>query len=124
MKEYTDEISFKYSEKQRAPAWCDRVLWYGDIVKKVIFYTRHELLSSDHRPVSGFFEINVKIILLEARQKVARDIVKDFDRTENQMIPHCSLSANRLDFGTVFMNHPKTQTITVTNETSIFVSLN
>ncbi|KAL3642003.1 Type IV inositol polyphosphate 5-phosphatase 7 [Castilleja foliolosa] len=41
-------------EKRRTPAWCDRILWYGDGLQQ-LSYTRGESRFSDHRPVSSVF---------------------------------------------------------------------
>ncbi|XP_022867122.1 type IV inositol polyphosphate 5-phosphatase 6-like [Olea europaea var. sylvestris] len=41
-------------EKRRTPAWCDRILWYGDGLQQ-LSYVRGESRFSDHRPVSSIF---------------------------------------------------------------------
>ncbi|EAS28720.3 SacI domain and endonuclease/exonuclease/phosphatase [Coccidioides immitis RS] len=43
------------SEKRRIPAWCDRVLWKGEILNQVEYNTA-PLKFSDHRPVYAVFE--------------------------------------------------------------------
>ena len=58
----TGTNNYDTSEKHRAPAWCDRVLWKAPDVT-LLSYGRHELLSSDHRPVSATFEVKVKKII-------------------------------------------------------------
>ncbi|KAL6722134.1 hypothetical protein ACLMJK_001241 [Lecanora helva] len=50
------------SEKRRAPAWCDRILYRGAGKIKQTHYQRHELRVSDHRPVSGRFRMRIKAI--------------------------------------------------------------
>ena len=67
-----DVRSDKYdtSEKNRAPAWCDRILYRGTGNIKQLEYRRHELQVSDHRPVSGIFQIRVKTISYEKRSQV------------------------------------------------------
>eukprot|EP01132_Coremiostelium_polycephalum_P002758 gene2758-3432_t len=47
------------SEKNRTPSWCDRILYRGDTLKQ-INYCRHELMESDHRPVSALFLLEAK----------------------------------------------------------------
>ncbi|XP_047332815.1 type IV inositol polyphosphate 5-phosphatase 7-like [Impatiens glandulifera] len=41
-------------EKRRTPAWCDRILWFGQGVHQ-LSYVRGESRFSDHRPVYGIF---------------------------------------------------------------------
>ncbi|PKI56030.1 hypothetical protein CRG98_023570 [Punica granatum] len=46
-------------EKRRTPAWCDRILWYGEGLHQ-LSYVRGESKFSDHRPVYGFFWAEVE----------------------------------------------------------------
>ncbi|KAL5251090.1 hypothetical protein ACHWQZ_G016717 [Mnemiopsis leidyi] len=66
------------SEKFRSPAWCDRVLWrckeryrYMDNLSpgKLLFYGNTEIKTSDHRPVLGVVDIEVRQI--DSAQKLA-----------------------------------------------------
>ncbi|KAJ6760127.1 I INOSITOL POLYPHOSPHATE 5-PHOSPHATASE putative-RELATED [Salix purpurea] len=41
-------------EKKRAPAWCDRIIWFGEGLKQKE-YSRGESRLSDHRPVRAIF---------------------------------------------------------------------
>ena len=56
--------NYDTSEKKRAPAWCDRILSRGPHQKRLkqLNYRRHEVRVSDHRPVSGLFQMTVKSI--------------------------------------------------------------
>ena len=47
------------SAKQRAPAWCDRVLWRASTAVVLRAYGRHDVRESDHRPVSALLEVDV-----------------------------------------------------------------
>ncbi|KAH7331051.1 hypothetical protein KP509_20G013300 [Ceratopteris richardii] len=44
----------KFGQKRRTPAWCDRILWYGNGLKQ-LEYVRAESSFSDHRPVYAVF---------------------------------------------------------------------
>ncbi|KAK6921567.1 Endonuclease/exonuclease/phosphatase [Dillenia turbinata] len=48
-------------EKRRAPAWCDRIIWYGNGMKQQE-YSRGESKLSDHRPVKAIFTADVEIL--------------------------------------------------------------
>ena len=66
------------SEKCRAPAWTDRVLFRkrregGQNPGKVVYYGRAELKQSDHRPVIAFIDIDI----LETRVDRARTVLED-----------------------------------------------
>ncbi|KAL8472073.1 hypothetical protein ACS0TY_028702 [Phlomoides rotata] len=55
----------KSKRKRRTPAWCDRILWYGDGIEQ-LSYIRGESRFSDHRPVCAVFAIEVEV---EVRNK-------------------------------------------------------
>ncbi|BAU00758.1 hypothetical protein VIGAN_10237800 [Vigna angularis var. angularis] len=46
-------------EKRRTPAWCDRILWYGEGLHQ-LSYVRGESRFSDHKPVYGIFSAEVE----------------------------------------------------------------
>jgi hypothetical protein len=61
-----------YSEKQRKPAWTDRILWmtHEDSFKDVTLSTQQlsyrnypDYKNSDHKPVSASFEVKVRMFL-------------------------------------------------------------
>ncbi|MFS8028178.1 putative Endonuclease/exonuclease/phosphatase superfamily [Helianthus anomalus] len=53
-------IGTKGGKKNRAPAWCDRIIWTGEGLKQLL-YTRSETRLSDHRPVKSMFSTEVKV---------------------------------------------------------------
>ncbi|KAI5293468.1 hypothetical protein KEM52_005515 [Ascosphaera acerosa] len=66
------------SEKKRAPAWCDRLLYRGAGRVKQFEYRRHENMASDHRPVSGLFRIRIKTVRAKDRAEVFELCRKDW----------------------------------------------
>ncbi|CAO3615901.1 unnamed protein product [Mucor hiemalis] len=63
------------SEKKRIPAWCDRVLYRAPSTLTNLYYRRHEVRASDHRPISAGFTIPIKSIIPEMKDQV-RELVK------------------------------------------------
>ncbi|KAJ4707549.1 Type I inositol polyphosphate 5-phosphatase [Melia azedarach] len=57
---YSGGAPSRSGEKQRTPAWCDRILWYGKGVKQISYF-RSESKFSDHRPVSALFSTQVEL---------------------------------------------------------------
>ncbi|XP_038719839.1 type IV inositol polyphosphate 5-phosphatase 9 [Tripterygium wilfordii] len=55
------DVYFGFTQKWRAPAWCDRIIWYGEGLKKYL-YTRGESNLSDHRPVKAIFTAEVGVL--------------------------------------------------------------
>ncbi|KAL5546294.1 hypothetical protein UlMin_005981 [Ulmus minor] len=51
----------KSREKQRTPAWCDRILWKGEGLKQ-LWYVRGESKFSDHRPVYSLFSAQIDLV--------------------------------------------------------------
>ncbi|PAN41113.1 hypothetical protein PAHAL_8G015100 [Panicum hallii] len=47
-------------KKRRTPAWCDRILWYGEGIVQ-LSYVRGESKFSDHRPVCSVFIVEVAV---------------------------------------------------------------
>lgn len=79
------------SEKKRAPAWCDRVLYRGQGKIKEVEYRRHEVRASDHRPVSAAFKIRVKSILPRERA-VAWDLCQqEFHEEKRKVVSEARL---------------------------------
>ncbi|ETN44694.1 uncharacterized protein HMPREF1541_10364 [Cyphellophora europaea CBS 101466] len=70
--------NYDSSDKKRAPAWCDRLLYRGPGRIKQVEYRRHEVRVSDHRPVSGIFKIRLKTIDHKKRAKVKEECLQEF----------------------------------------------
>ena len=73
------------SEKRRAPAWCDRILYRGLGKVKMEEYRRWEVRVSDHRPVSGRLKMRVKTVDEAKRGKVWEVCQREFEAVRNRV---------------------------------------
>jgi len=83
--------NYDSSEKKRAPAWCDRLLYRGPGKIKQTEYRRHEIRVSDHRPVSGVFKIRVKTIDPWKRAKVKDECYDRFTEVSRKLAEKASV---------------------------------
>jgi hypothetical protein len=64
-------------------------------------YERHEVLSSDHRPVSAGFTLDFRVIDVRSRNRVVQHIHRDLKRRENALRPRQSVSSLAVKLGPV-----------------------
>lgn len=74
------------SEKKRSPAWCDRLLFRGRGRIRQLEYRRHEVRVSDHRPVTGRFELVVKKTVPKERAKVWMECQQEFEDAKDREV--------------------------------------
>ncbi|KAJ9109144.1 hypothetical protein QFC21_000472 [Naganishia friedmannii] len=79
---------YDQSQKQRTPAWCDRVLWKTrtDEYVDCIEYRRYEAMVSDHRPVSAHFNLTIKEIDPDRYAKVRKQVADEWFQQEGALI--------------------------------------
>jgi endonuclease/exonuclease/phosphatase family metal-dependent hydrolase len=65
--------NYDTSEKNRIPAWTDRILWKGSSLRQTA-YDSAPLRFSDHRPVYGTFECEIKIIQEEKKATLSQQL--------------------------------------------------
>ncbi|EHA23337.1 hypothetical protein ASPNIDRAFT_37344 [Aspergillus niger ATCC 1015] len=88
----TDE--YDSSDKKRAPAWCDRVLYRGLGRVRQLEYRRHEVRASDHRPVSATFKLRVKTVLPTERAGTWESCQQEFQNEKRRLASEARSLAN------------------------------
>jgi hypothetical protein len=76
------------SEKHRAPAWCDRILWRSRDAARITQreYRRYEVNVSDHRPISASFDLTVKTIDRSEREKRKKELERTWVAVEERLL--------------------------------------
>ncbi len=104
------------SEKARAPAWTDRILWRGDHTQQTTYRSHMSLTISDHKPVSSVFRADMKVVDRAAYRRVYEDVMKKLDRLENEFLPQVTVETTEVTFdGEVRFLEPRVRSLTVAN---------
>lgn len=103
------------SEKHRAPAWCDRILWKGDRIVQLAYTSCMALQLSDHKPVYGIFMAGIKTKDEQRYKKVHEDVLKRVDKYENDNQPQITVEQTDIDFGRIQFNETYIRDFTVAN---------
>ncbi|ORZ41337.1 Endonuclease/exonuclease/phosphatase [Catenaria anguillulae PL171] len=98
------------SEKRRTPAWCDRILWHlpatsPEAVQPNRYMGHFGYLDSDHRPVSASLSVQVAVIDPIQLDDVTRDILREHDKWENELIPEANVLPAIVDLGALRLLH-------------------
>ncbi|XP_063218257.1 type II inositol 1,4,5-trisphosphate 5-phosphatase [Bacillus rossius redtenbacheri] len=89
------------SEKNRAPAWCDRILWKGEGIQQVAYRSHPELKISDHKAVSAVFDSQVRVIDAVKYRRIHEEVMKKLDKLENEFLPQVMVDNTEVIFDTV-----------------------
>jgi phosphatidylinositol-bisphosphatase len=114
---------FDTSEKKRTPGWTDRIFYKGksrDFLT-VKYYGKHDLLMSDHRPVSLFSELEVKCIIDYKYREVRDALSNEYDQIRGKMVnevvttSEIDLSDENFQFSDVRYGIAQNKVLTLTN---------
>ena len=103
------------SEKARAPAWTDRVLWRGEHIEQTAYRSHWELKISDHKPVSAVFNSGMKVVDPVRYRKIYEDVMKELDKMENEFLPQVAVDTTEIIFDKVRFVEPQSMGLAVAN---------
>lgn len=115
---------FDTSEKARAPAWCDRILYRGKGIHQVGYRSHMEYRMSDHKPVSALFKSDIAVIDEGKQKRVQEEVFKLMDKLENEILPQVTVDQTEVLFGMVKFKEPVTREIIVANTGQVPVEFN
>jgi inositol polyphosphate 5-phosphatase INPP5B/F len=103
------------SEKNRAPAWCDRILWKGTRIEQIAYKSVMELRMSDHKPVYGIFIAYILTRDDQKFKKIHEEVLKTVDKYENDNQPQITVAETDLDFGVIRFHELYSRELLVAN---------
>ncbi|KRT85816.1 hypothetical protein AMK59_1973 [Oryctes borbonicus] len=115
---------FDSSEKARAPAWCDRILYRGKGMHQMVYRSHMEYRMSDHKPVSALFRSEIAVIDETKQKKVQEEVFKLMDKLENEILPQVTVDQTEVLFGLVKFKEPVAREIIVANTGQVPVEFN
>ncbi|XP_061397193.1 type II inositol 1,4,5-trisphosphate 5-phosphatase-like [Musca vetustissima] len=107
--------NYDSSEKQRAPAYCDRILWKGSRITQLAYNSVMDIRQSDHKPVYAVFRVSIKTRDDHLYKKVHEEVLKLLDKRENESQPQINVEKTIIDFGIVRFNETVVSDFTVSN---------
>ncbi|KAH8550863.1 Endonuclease/exonuclease/phosphatase, partial [Umbelopsis sp. PMI_123] len=124
------------SEKRRAPAWTDRVLWrkarahlephaaagHHSDIQLTSYSSCMDLMMSDHKPVNAIMHLKARKIDTEKQAQVKADIVKLVTEHRDDRGPDGRISNSFVEFGDVEFMTQKKVSITLENTGQLVAS--
>lgn len=106
---------FDTSEKARAPAWTDRILWRGKGIHQIAYRSHMDLKISDHKPVSAVFKSEISVVDQAKYRKVHEEVLKKMDKLENEFLPQVTVDPTEIIFDLVKFREPQYRDIIIAN---------
>ncbi|KAH9445847.1 hypothetical protein Pst134EB_023680 [Puccinia striiformis f. sp. tritici] len=97
--------NFDTSEKQRIPAYTDRILYLpgrmNDI--QILSYDSYPSISlSDHKPVGSTLTMRIYTVMKEKRDQMQNELLRELDGLENEALPDLKVEPEGIEFN--FLN--------------------
>ncbi|KAH9455354.1 hypothetical protein Pst134EA_022824 [Puccinia striiformis f. sp. tritici] len=97
--------NFDASEKQRIPAYTDRILYLpgrmNDI--QILSYDSYPSISlSDHKPVGSTLTMRIYTVMKEKRDQMQNELLRELDGLENEALPDLKVEPEGIEFN--FLN--------------------
>jgi phosphatidylinositol-bisphosphatase len=83
----TYDIKAKSAKKKRDPAWCDRILFRGDVVQ-LSYNACSSVMTSDHKPVYAEFRVEVKRCDKVLKATLLQSIQDKLDALHGDSLPN------------------------------------
>uniref|UniRef100_A0A915HM72 Inositol polyphosphate-related phosphatase domain-containing protein n=1 Tax=Romanomermis culicivorax TaxID=13658 RepID=A0A915HM72_ROMCU len=103
------------SEKCRAPAWTDRILWIGDGIEQLHYDSVPSLKLSDHKPVYSLFQAKIRRINDAKYSKIYESALREADRIENEYLPQVKIDKLEFHFKDVKFFEPQSDNCVIKN---------
>ncbi|XP_063977656.1 inositol polyphosphate 5-phosphatase OCRL [Diachasmimorpha longicaudata] len=103
------------SEKGRAPAWCDRILWKGDSITSIKYRSHPDLRISDHKPVSAIFDAQIRVIDMTKYRKIHEEVMKKLDKLENEFLPQVMVDTTEIIFDVLKFRERSSKELIIAN---------
>ncbi|XP_065223598.1 type II inositol 1,4,5-trisphosphate 5-phosphatase [Planococcus citri] len=103
------------SEKNRAPAWCDRILWKGDKIRQTAYRSHPSLKTSDHKPVSALFDADIRVIDVTKYRKIHEEVMKKLDKLENEFLPQVMVDTTEIIFDNIYFLESQSKDLIIAN---------
>ncbi|KAG5437288.1 hypothetical protein PCANB_001081 [Pneumocystis canis] len=106
---------FDSSEKMRVPSWTDRILWKSKGISVKNYRSYMNNVMSDHKPISTELDARIEVLFMNDYMKLRNSLIKEYQSSENKMVPMINISINHLDFENVVYLQSRTKVIRIDN---------
>ncbi|WAR61644.1 hypothetical protein PtB15_12B334 [Puccinia triticina] len=103
--------NFDTSEKQRIPAYTDRILYLPGRVNdiQILSYDSYPSITwSDHKPVASTMKMKIYTVMTEKRDKMQNELLRELDGLENEALPDLKVVPEGIAFN--FLNTSQDET--------------